>query len=149
MRDFTNWVLSDKFMQILGSCNPQPCKNVLAITDYTVFPHCCGGVLLVDSSRLLLSFAGMDLTLAQALPLRLILWPPGWMASLTWWTWVWASFRTWWRTGKPGGLQSMGSERAGHDWATEQLPLSTPLPLINWETPPRIFSPRYPLSALF
>ena len=82
MRDFTNWVLSDKFMQILGSCNPQPCKNVLAIADYTVFPHCCGGVLLVDSSRLLLSFAGMDLTLAEALPLRPILWPPGGKSQL-------------------------------------------------------------------
>ena len=77
MRDFAKWVLSDKFMQILGSCNPQPCKNVLAIANCIVFPHCCGGVLLVDSSRLLLSFTGMDLTLAEALPLRPILWPPG------------------------------------------------------------------------
>ena len=43
----------------------------------------------------------------------------GWMASLTWWTWVWASSRSWWWTGKPGVLQSMGSQRVGHDWATE------------------------------
>ena len=27
-----------------------------------------------------------------------------WMASLTWQTWVWASSRRWWRTGKPGIL---------------------------------------------
>ena len=33
----------------------------------------------------------------------------GWMASLTQWTWVWASSGRWWRTGKPGMLQSMGS----------------------------------------
>ena len=26
----------------------------------------------------------------------------------------------WWRTGKPGMLQSMGSQRVGHNWATEQ-----------------------------
>ena len=26
----------------------------------------------------------------------------GWMASLTRWTWVWASFGSWWWTGKPG-----------------------------------------------
>ena len=32
----------------------------------------------------------------------------GWMASLTQWTWVWASSRNWWRTKKPGVLQSMG-----------------------------------------
>ena len=40
----------------------------------------------------------------------------GWMASLTWWTWVWASSRSWWWTGKTGVLQSMGSKRVGHDW---------------------------------
>ena len=44
----------------------------------------------------------------------------GWMASLTRWTWVWASSEEWWRTGKPGVLQSMGSQGVGHDWATEQ-----------------------------
>ena len=43
----------------------------------------------------------------------------GWIASLTRWTWVWASSRSWWWTGKPGVLQSMGSQRVGHDWATE------------------------------
>ena len=36
-------------------------------------------------------------------------------------TWVWASSRKWWRTGKPGVLQSMVSQRVGHDWETEQL----------------------------
>ena len=43
-----------------------------------------------------------------------------WMASLTQWTWVWASSRKWWRTGKPGVLQSTGSQTVGHYWATEQ-----------------------------
>ena len=32
----------------------------------------------------------------------------GWMASPTWWTWVWASSRSWWWIRKPGVLQSMG-----------------------------------------
>ena len=41
----------------------------------------------------------------------------GWMTSLTQWTWVRASSGRWWRTGKPGVLQSMGSQRVGHDWA--------------------------------
>ena len=44
----------------------------------------------------------------------------GWMASPTQWTWVWASSRRWWLTGKPVVLQSMGSQRVGHDWASEQ-----------------------------
>ena len=43
----------------------------------------------------------------------------GWMASPTQWTWVWASSRRWWWTGKPGMLQSMGSTRVGHDWDSE------------------------------
>ena len=30
------------------------------------------------------------------------------------------AFGRWWRTGKPGKLQSMGSQTAGHAWATEQ-----------------------------
>ena len=43
----------------------------------------------------------------------------GWMASPTWWTWVWASSGSWWWTGKPGVLQSMESQRVRHDWATD------------------------------
>ena len=43
----------------------------------------------------------------------------GWMTSLTRWTWVWASSRSWWWTGKPGMLQSMGSQRVRHNWVTE------------------------------
>ena len=43
----------------------------------------------------------------------------GWMVSLTQWTWVWASSRSWWRTGRPGMLQSMGLQWVGHDWETE------------------------------
>ena len=43
----------------------------------------------------------------------------GWMASPTWWTWVWASSGRWWRTGKPGVLQSMGLQTVGHNFATE------------------------------
>ena len=35
----------------------------------------------------------------------------GWMASLTRWTWVWASSGSWWWTGKPGVLQSIRSQR--------------------------------------
>ena len=57
----------------------------------------------------------------------------GWMASTTRWTWVWASSGSWWWTGKPGVLQSMGSQRAGHNWTTElnwTYLLSTWLPQI-------------------
>ena len=40
----------------------------------------------------------------------------GWMASPTRWMWVWVNSG---RTGKPGVLQLMGSQRVGHDWETE------------------------------
>ena len=43
----------------------------------------------------------------------------GWMASPTWWTWVWAGSWCWWWTGKPGMLHSVGSQRVGHNWVTE------------------------------
>ena len=43
----------------------------------------------------------------------------GWMASRTRWTWVWVNSRSWWWTGRPGVLQFIGSQRVGHDWATE------------------------------
>ena len=46
----------------------------------------------------------------------------GWdgrMASPTQWTWVWVDSGSWWWTGRPGVLQSMGSQRVGHDWETE------------------------------
>ena len=43
----------------------------------------------------------------------------GWMASPTQWTWVWVNSRSWWWTGRPGVLQSMGSQRVRHGWAME------------------------------
>ena len=49
----------------------------------------------------------------------------GWMASLTQWTWVWVNPWSWLWTGRPCMLQSMGSQRVGHDWATEHVTLLT------------------------
>ena len=43
----------------------------------------------------------------------------GWMASLTWWTWVWVDSGSWWWTGRPSVLRFMGLQRARHNWATE------------------------------
>ena len=51
----------------------------------------------------------------------------GWMASPTWWAWVWVSSGSWWWTGRPGMLRFMGSQRVGHNWATE---------LTDWMRPP-------------
>ena len=46
----------------------------------------------------------------------------GWdgsMASPTQYRWVWINSGSWWWTGRPGVLQSMGSWRVRHNWATE------------------------------
>ena len=42
-----------------------------------------------------------------------------WLNGITRWTWVWVNSGSWWWTGRPGVLQFMGSQRVGHDWATE------------------------------
>ena len=54
----------------------------------------------------------------------------GWMASLTQWTWVWASSGSWWWTGRPGVLRSVGLQRFRHDWVTE----------LNWTESTKIVS---------
>ena len=51
------------------------------------------------------------------------------------WKWVWASSGKWWRTGKPGMLQSMGSQRVRHDWATEQQHIAMTLPDNHFKIP--------------
>ena len=43
----------------------------------------------------------------------------GWIKSPTQWTWIWASSKSWWWTGKPGMQQFLGSQRVRHDWVTE------------------------------
>ena len=61
----------------------------------------------------------------------------GWMASLTWWTWVWVNSRSWWWTGRPGMLQFIGSQRVGHYWATE----------LNWSLKIGLISARNCVSS--
>ena len=41
------------------------------------------------------------------------------MASLTQCTWVCVDSRSWWWTGRPHVLLFIGSQRVGHNWATE------------------------------
>ena len=53
-------------------------------------------------------------------------------SPLTQRTWVWGNSGSWWWTGRPGMLQSMGSQRVGYDWVTE----------LNW-TPIELFTFHY------
>ena len=63
----------------------------------------------------------------------------GWMASLTRWTWVWVNSGSWWWTGRPGVLRFMGSQRVGHDWATE----------LNWTESLSFFCSTHLLPSLY
>ena len=64
----------------------------------------------------------------------------GWMASPTQWMWVWVSSGSWWWAGKPGVLQSMGSQRVRHDWVIE----------LNWpEVPQSLFTAQRFFSLSF
>ena len=62
----------------------------------------------------------------------------GWMASLTRWTQVWVNSGSWWWTGRPGVLRFMGSQRVGHDWATE----------LNWTECFKIKTPPWCMSNM-
>ena len=54
-----------------------------------------------------------------------------WLDGITnWWTWVWVNSGSWWWTGRPGVLRFMGSQRVGHDWATEQRRQWHPTPVL-------------------
>ena len=71
----------------------------------------------------------------------------GWMASPTRWEWVWVNSGSWWWTERPGVLQFMGSQRVGHDWATElNWTEPNPCPLSQW-CHPAISSPVVPFSS--
>ena len=59
----------------------------------------------------------------------------GWMASPTPWTWVWGNSGSWWWTGRPGVLLFMGSQRVGHDWATELNWIEVVFKIISKQTP--------------
>ena len=48
----------------------------------------------------------------------------GCIASLTQWTWVWVNSGRWWWTERPDMMRFMGSQRVGHDWATELTELT-------------------------
>ena len=67
-----------------------------------------------------------------------------WMASPTPWMWVWVNSGSWWWTGRPGVLRFMGSQRVGHDWATELNWMSTLESDFNFQNIP----PGYPFIVI-
>ena len=64
----------------------------------------------------------------------------GQMASPTQWTGVWVNSGSWWWTCRPDVLWLMGSQRVGHNWATE-------LNWLLWYS--HYFFPFMPISSCF
>ena len=50
----------------------------------------------------------------------------GWIASPTQWTWIWVNSGSWWWTGRPGMLQSMGSQRVRYNWIWKNCKIQFP-----------------------
>ena len=58
----------------------------------------------------------------------------GWKSSPTQWTRVWVNTRSWWWMGRPGMLQSMGSQRVEHYWVTELTELCDTMAVLTNST---------------
>ena len=61
----------------------------------------------------------------------------GWVVSLTRWTWVWSSSRRWGGTGKPGVLQSIGSQSCTQlsDWTKKKMLQAERWKVFTWWKP--------------
>ena len=57
----------------------------------------------------------------------------GWMASPTWWIWVWVNSGSWWWTERPGVLRFMGLQSWTRlsDW-TELIAIKCPVTNRGW-----------------
>ena len=103
---------------------PQPCKVLLeshqTVSSWHLTPQ-------PQIGRLAISFISESAPDKKSTPLHQR-GPLG--SSLTQWTWVWANSRRWWRTGKPGVLQSTGSQRVRHNLVTT----TTGVMVTKWST---------------
>ena len=73
----------------------------------------------------------------------------GWMASPTRWRWVWPSSGGWWWTGKPGILQSIGSQRIRHNWTELNWLSLTHIILLKLSLPYWFLSSTYKYTQCF
>ena len=76
----------------------------------------------------------------------------GWMASPTQWTWIWVNSWSWWWTGKPGVLQSMGSQ--SQTWLSNWTELNwseksnSSIYIVTKRAESCLFSPFYPQNLI-
>ena len=122
-------VNSTRCMKLRGDCQLQKRGSVLCAR--LIFP-------MVLMLKLKLQYFGHLMRRADSLEKTLMLGKiegddrgrDGWMVSPTQWTWVWVDSGSWWWTGRPGVQGFMGSQRVGHNWATE---LNWMVLILSWE----------------
>ena len=125
------WKLTNSYFKIslTLTVSADPC-SVFYISICSSISYCqCK--LWVDTPLLICLISYMSVTCLMSTLTTLLNWEQRW-------TWVWASSGSWWWTGEPGLLQSVGSQRVGHDWATgqqqqQQQPPSPPVARL-WNT---------------
>ena len=107
------WMARKSNQSILKESNPDYSLEELVLTMKTqYFGHLMGRADLFENTLMLGKTEGKKRRGDRG-------WE-GWMASLTQWTWVWANSRRWWRTGKPGVLLFIRSQKVRHNLASEQ-----------------------------
>ena len=99
------WIAKRSYQSILKEISPE--YSLEALEDLIYFGHLMQRADLLEKTLMLGKTEGGRRG-----------WD-GWMASPTQWTGVWVNSGSWWWTERPGVLQSMGSQRVRHDWATE------------------------------
>ena len=102
-----SWTAGQSNQSILKEINPEYSSGLIMKPKLQYFGHLMGRA---DSLEKTLMLGKIEARRRKG---------NGCMASPTQWTWIWASSGRWW-TGTPGVLQSMGSQKVGHDWVTEQ-----------------------------
>ena len=73
-----------------------------------------------------------NITQPEAFRMKVWITPSGWMASpIQSMHMSWADSRRWWRTGEPGMLHSVRSQKVRQDWATEQHQVKNHDPVLD------------------
>ena len=104
------WTTRRSNQSILKVISPKyPLEGLMLRLKLLYFGHLMGGTDSLEKTLMLEKIEGRRRGQQRT----------RWMTSPTQGTWVWANSRRRWRTRKPGMLQSRGSQRVRHNWATE------------------------------
>ena len=106
------WTERRSYQSILKEISPEySLEGLMMKLKLQYFGHLMQRVDLLEKTLMLGGIGGSRRRVWQG-------WD-GWVASPSRWAWVCVDSGSWWWIGRPGVLWFMGSQRVGHDWATE------------------------------